>query len=232
MRNIFSRREPVPPPILRGLPYDDGTTILRTLLHDVKKGFYIDVGANDPVVGSVTKPFYDEGWHGINVEPLHDLALKLILGRPRDTTLEVAAQSFNGTKPFHEVIDGLALSTDNDFYSNEYLKRGRQLNTYPVECSTLDLICSNLQVEIVHFLKIDAEGAEKDVLAGFSFKVRPWVVCVESVNGLCQVDTSSEWEGIILSKGYELCFYDGLCRFYLANEHRDLRPNLFIPRVT
>ena len=32
-------------------------------------GFWIDVGASDPVVNSVTKHFSDHGWRGINVEP-------------------------------------------------------------------------------------------------------------------------------------------------------------------
>ena len=33
------------------------------------EGFYVDVGAGDPVQHSVTKLFYDAGWNGINVEP-------------------------------------------------------------------------------------------------------------------------------------------------------------------
>ena len=32
-------------------------------------GFYVDVGAHDPVQDSVTKLFYDRGWRGVNVEP-------------------------------------------------------------------------------------------------------------------------------------------------------------------
>ena len=36
-------------------------------LHDVKEGFYIDVGANDPWEISVTKAFYDIGRHGFVV---------------------------------------------------------------------------------------------------------------------------------------------------------------------
>lgn len=39
-------------------------------LKQFEHGFYIDVGANDPSHDSVTKAFYDHGWHGINVEPM------------------------------------------------------------------------------------------------------------------------------------------------------------------
>ena len=43
--------------------------LLRRVFPDEPNGFYIDVGANDPVRDSVTKHFYDRGWHGINIEP-------------------------------------------------------------------------------------------------------------------------------------------------------------------
>jgi hypothetical protein len=41
--------------------------ILDHALRGVKHGFYIDVGAQDPVVDSVTKAFYEGGWRGINI---------------------------------------------------------------------------------------------------------------------------------------------------------------------
>ena len=44
--------------------------ILFYLLNDIQNGFYIDVGANDPNLYSVTKAFYQRGWYGINIEPL------------------------------------------------------------------------------------------------------------------------------------------------------------------
>jgi hypothetical protein len=42
-------------------------------------GFYIDVGANDPEKDSVTKFFYDQGWHGV----ISSLLLNGLLGSPR-----------------------------------------------------------------------------------------------------------------------------------------------------
>jgi len=61
--------------------------ILYFVLKDIEKGFYIDVGANDPEYISVTKSFYDRGWHGINIEPLHNYCAKLEAHRPRDINL-------------------------------------------------------------------------------------------------------------------------------------------------
>ena len=45
---------------------------LYLALRDIKKIFYIDVGANDPTYLSVTKFFYLGGGNGINIEPLRD----------------------------------------------------------------------------------------------------------------------------------------------------------------
>ena len=46
--------------------------MLRRVFAELDTGFYIDVGANDPSADSVTKAFYDAGWHGINIEPLRN----------------------------------------------------------------------------------------------------------------------------------------------------------------
>ena len=70
--------------------------VLHCALKDVEKGFYIDVGANDPTELSVTKFFYDRGWHGINVEPLPDKCALLAEMRPRDINLCVALGSERG----------------------------------------------------------------------------------------------------------------------------------------
>ena len=63
--------------------------LIKSFFPDVKKGFYIDVGANDPVVDSVTKLFYDEGWSGINIEPIKKHIIDLDRLRPRDINLNL-----------------------------------------------------------------------------------------------------------------------------------------------
>ena len=69
--------------------YED-VTLLRAL-GDVASGFYIDVGANDPRFDSVTRAFYERGWHGINIEPVPHWHERLRSDRPRDLNLRVAA---------------------------------------------------------------------------------------------------------------------------------------------
>ena len=51
--------------------------MLHRALKNIDQGFYIDVGANDPEIDSVTKAFYDMGWRGINIEPVAEWFEKL-----------------------------------------------------------------------------------------------------------------------------------------------------------
>ena len=70
--------------------------ILFCIFYDIKNGFYIDVGANDPNNISVAKAFYLRGWHGINIEPLPDKYHSLLLNRNRDINLNIGAGNSEG----------------------------------------------------------------------------------------------------------------------------------------
>ncbi len=48
--------------------------VLQRALSGVQRGRYVDVGANDPTEDSVSKAFYEAGWRGITVEPVHEFA--------------------------------------------------------------------------------------------------------------------------------------------------------------
>ena len=66
-------------------------------------GFYVDVGAGDPVNLSVTKWFYDLGWSGINIEPNRSLFKKLSADRSRDVNLECGAGASRKHAQFMEM---------------------------------------------------------------------------------------------------------------------------------
>lgn len=74
----------------------------RALKH-VESGFYIDVGANDPTLDSVTKAFYARCWHGINIEPTVFYFERLAHERPADINLRVAAGKEHGVLTLYEV---------------------------------------------------------------------------------------------------------------------------------
>jgi len=203
--------------------------ILFRSLKNVKNGFYIDVGAHDPVVGSVTKAFYEQGWLGINIEPVQQWFKKIETNRPRDINLHVAISAQPGELPFYEIV-GTGLSTTNILYARRHEQKGFQLKTYKVPTITLDEIISKYLVETIHFLKIDVEGSEKTVLESISLKtVRPWIVVLEATEPNSQTQTYMDWEYLLLNREYVFSYFDGLNRFYIAKEHIDLKVAFAVP---
>ena len=101
--------------------------ILYVALQDVDEGFYIDIGANDPIEISVTKFFYDRGWSGINVEPLRSKCALLENERPRDINLCIGISDRRGETAVVAAGSGSTFSdkvAQNLGYSNnnKYMK--------------------------------------------------------------------------------------------------------------
>jgi FkbM family methyltransferase len=211
--------------------YED-VMLFRALRH-IEEGFYIDVGAQDPVADSVTKAFYERGWHGINIEPAQHWHERLAADRPRDINLRLAASDHRGTLRFYDVA-GTGLSTTQESIAAQNSEAGRQVAQCEVECRTLDEICAEYAVEQVNFLKVDVEGAESAVLRGMPFdRIRPWIIVVEAILPISRTPAWQEWQPLLDAHGYACVYEDGLNRFYLSSEHPELKeafrfpPNVF-----
>jgi FkbM family methyltransferase len=190
--------------------------ILYVLLHDVKKGFYVDVGANDPVIDSVTKFFYDRGWRGINIEPIHPIYQRIKRNRPRDITLNTAVSNKPGSLQLREYGMGKhGWSTLSDDIRQEHA--GEQDYTdYEVPVKTLSEIFSGNKVTDIDFLKIDVEGFEYEVLSGNDWKhYRPKVIAVENTY-------PERWTGLLEKAGYTQVHFDGLNRYFVRNDLCDI----------
>lgn len=205
----------------------------RALKH-VKNGFYVDVGAAWPEEASVTKAFYDHNWRGINIEPNLEMWRSLTASRPDDTNLNLALSDRRGYEDFYS-IDDTGLSTLIPEIVSLHEAKGLRANKVRIEVSTLaDVWRANVGSRDVHFLKIDVEGAERQVLQGNDwFRNRPWIVVIEATVPTSQVSSHDNWESIILSSNYQMAYDDGLNRFYVASEHQDILlafsspPNVF-----
>lgn len=66
--------------------------VLARLFADRPAGFWIDVGAGDPAIGSVTRHFAELGWRGVNVVTDAAAQARFEAARPHDTTLLAAAE--------------------------------------------------------------------------------------------------------------------------------------------
>lgn len=202
---------------------------LYTALKDVARGFYVDVGAQHPDIDSVTRGFYDIGWRGINLEPVHAWHRLLCEKRPEDINLAVAASDVRGELPFYE-IDDCGWSTTVEDIARAHAAKGARLVERRVETRPLSEILDAHGIAEVHFLKIDVEGAEGRVLAGLDLaRHRPWILVIEAVRPERPERMHKPWEAQLLESGYEHAAFDGLNAYYVAVERAHLRQALAVP---
>jgi FkbM family methyltransferase len=204
----------------------------RALGH-IESGTYIDVGAQDPVVDSVSLAFHEHGWHGIHVEPTPRYADLLRQQRPGDTVIQAAVGSGPGVLRFFEIPD-TGISTADATIAAQHRERGFDVRETTVPCIALSEIFDTCTAPEIHWLKVDVEGFEQQVLCSWRpSAVRPWIVVVESTLPLTQIETRENWEATLVAYGYAHVYFDGLNRYYVSSEHPELQaafsapPNVF-----
>lgn len=198
-------------------------------------GFYVDVGANDPVIDSVTYHFYRRGWRGICIEPQPALHARHLALRAGDIALAVLAGADAGEAAFYEYDALHGLSTRDADVVAEHARRNWHAREVVRRITTLDAVLAEHGAgRAIDFLSIDVEGAELDVLRGLDLRRhRPKIIVAEAMAPTVQVDVSAPVVAHLACWDYACVYEDGLNRFYLAAEHAALAaafrypPNVF-----
>ena len=186
-------------------------------------GFYIDIGAQDPVINSVSLAFYEHGWRGVHVEPVPDYATKLRAARPDEEVVQAAIGKKKGNIEFF-VIANTGMSTGDETIARQHRENGFDINKVQVPCLPLSMLLDAHKDKDIHWLKIDVEGMERDVIDSWlPSAVRPWIVVVESTLPNSPVSTHATWEKPLLKLGYVFLYFDGLNRYYISREHPELK---------
>lgn len=198
--------------------------VLWRALRGIPSGRYVDVGANDPVVDSISWPFYLQGWTGITVEPVATLMARHRAQRPEDIQVEAVVGELNQDEVTFYEIPSSGLSTIDAHIAARHKDNGWAIEQHQVPVRGLDDILAEARWndEPIHFMTIDTEGSEAAVLASMDLRRwRPWVLVVEATAPTSARPTHQEWEPGILNADYELRLFDGLSRFYVAREHSE-----------
>ena len=211
--------------------------ILMRALQDTKEGNYIDIGANDPIDDSVSYMFHSKGWHGIHVDPSEYYAKRLRSARPNDIVLQKFVSSNDQSVKFFD-FPGTGWGTSDEKLAYRYKENGYDYVDLSVPTISLAEIFSFFRNDDIHWLKIDVEGAERDVLESWGDSgVRPWIIVMEAIEPITHEINSDKWKELILGKGYKKVYFDGINEFYLHEAHKELKkyfgpgPNIFDGKI-
>ena len=163
--------------------------------------------------------FYANGWTGITIEPDPQFAALLRQCRPGDLVVEAAITTRDHDSVVLHVVDGTGLSTLDAATAQVHASLSHETHDLTVPTRTLDSILDDAgwAGQDIHFMSVDTEGSERDVLESIDLsRWRPWVLVVEATEPNSTRSTRHLWEDRIIEAGYRFCLFDGLSCFFVA----------------
>jgi len=165
-------------------------------------GFFVEVGACQPVALSQTWELEQHGWNGFLIEPVPEQAESLRRER-QARVFEIACG------PPEQDGQKMPLYVAGPLSSLKF-RRGPPKD---VRIATLDSVLAEAAAQHVDFLSVDVEGAELDVLRGLTFeRYRPVLILIEDfAEGL-------EKHNFMRARGYKRVRRTGNNTWYVPRE--------------
>lgn len=174
-------------------------------------GFFIDIGAYDPIAFNNTYKFYLRGWRGINIDPSTEAIRSFKKVRPEDINLNFAIANYEGEMDYYIFEGDNSMNTVSD----SFLKKAQQDNKLQIkEVRKVPVLkLSNVlrqhlpPATEIDFMTVDVEGLDVEVLKSNDWNVyRPKVLCVETDVNMISIQTSKLVQ-VMQSHGYEIKAY-------------------------
>lgn len=151
----------------------------ENVFHGYKNGTFVDIGAHDGI--SINNTLYFEknhNWTGINVEPIKKVYDRLQINRPNSININCAICNHDGETEFicntgyTEMISGIRSTFDPRHHhrlQSENAEMNASTEIIIVKTKKLETICDEQHISHIHYLSIDVEGAEFEVIQSINF---------------------------------------------------------------
>lgn len=141
--------------------------LIREFFQDKPDGFYVDVGANEPIFNSQTFHLEQIGWDGLLIEPLPSYCAELTAQRTGRVVQSACSSPENHGKTLKLLVAGghstlnptlIAMGSESQIYTEVVTK-------------TLDSTLEECKAPVAFdFISIDIEGHEMEMFKGFTLK--------------------------------------------------------------
>jgi len=177
-------------------------------------GYYVDVGANEPISKSNTFRLYERGWFGLSIDGNQTLINKHKKLRPRDRAV-CAVVSREESDVIFMVASDPALShiaTVNE------VTQGKSIEKLTCATTLETLFAKNDVPKRFELLSIDVEGADFDVLRSFDLsRYRPTLIVIEMACFEIENARQNAIYLFLVGSGYKMVGYSGRNGFFLDN---------------
>ena len=183
--------------------------IMACVFPGVRDGYYVDIGCGDGVIDSNSKALEDLGWKGIGVDPFP----VNWEGRKGSLFREVVFSKKGETVQFRKAgfIGGI------DHLIDAHRQRSAQSPVVEFTTTTIADILERAAAPLfIHYVSLDVEGAELDVLRAFPFakhRVGAWTI---EHNG--EEPKRSQVRELLARHGYQLERQQLVDDWYVAEE--------------
>tara|TARA_B100000989_G_scaffold39370_1_gene24953 strand:+ start:1274 stop:2014 length:741 start_codon:yes stop_codon:yes gene_type:complete len=168
--------------------------LVNRIFKDKKDGFFVDVGAFNPVVGSLTKILYDKGWKGINLDFSETNINLFKIFRKRDISIKTGVSDKNAVKKSFTFDPSSGTNTLNEEYAKGWSKKFyKNYKIENVRCRTLNTILKENNISRnFDYLNIDVEAHDYEVLQGINLDLfKPRLITCEIIGNLKKISKNN-----------------------------------------
>lgn len=146
---------------------------------------YLDIGAHHPKFLSNTYYFYRKGCQGVCVEPDPVLFKEIMVKRRNDICLNLGVGVSSQDKASFYIMSTPTLNTFSEEEARRYESYGNNKieKVLDIPLLTVNEIIASYFAHCPHFVSLDVEGFDLDIVRSFDFdRYRPQVFCIETLS--------------------------------------------------